>query len=79
MVIQAKKKEAEKLELESRPTYSNFRVWRVTFRAAFASGSSRPSDAKAWNNEIEEAMGTEDVRTSKSITAKFWLILSTST
>ena len=42
----------------------------MTFRTEFASGSSRPFDAKAWNNEIEEAMGIEDVRTSKSITGQ---------
>ena len=65
-----KKKEAEKLEFEAWPTNSNVRKWRVTFRTEFASGSSRPSDAKAWNNEIEEAMGIEDVRTSKSTTGQ---------
>ena len=42
----------------------------MTFRAAFTSGSSKLSNAKAWNNEIEEAMSIEDVRTSKSITGQ---------
>ena len=56
-----KPKEVEKVEFEARPSFSNFRVWRMEFRGEGARGSDRSTQVIPLMKEIEKAKTLEIV------------------
>ena len=60
-------KRAEILEFDANPEFSNFRIWRMSFRCEVSSSACRPIEALAWIHEIESAKSMADMTTSYAI------------